>query len=118
MSDDGSAEMGRLARDIADMPIKLRPITKAIMQKTAADIQAGAQARAPVDTGALRNSISRETRDRGNEYAVEIGPTVNYAGYVEHGTSRQRAQPYLRPATDAALPGMTEALRQAGGEVL
>lgn len=48
----------------------------------------------PVDTGRLRNSITHETDDN----AVYIGTNVEYAPYVELGTSRTREQPYLRPA--------------------
>ena len=48
----------------------------------------------PVDTGNLRNSITH-TRDKSAAY---IGTNVEYAPYVEMGTSRTRAQPFLRPA--------------------
>lgn len=48
----------------------------------------------PVDTGRLRNSITH-TDDGEFEY---IGTNVEYAPYVELGTSRTRAQPYLKPA--------------------
>lgn len=48
----------------------------------------------PVDTGRLRNSITH-TDDGEAEY---IGTNVEYAPYVELGTSRTRAQPYLKPA--------------------
>lgn len=51
---------------------------------------------APVDTGRLRNSITYAV-DTG-EKAVYIGTNVEYAPYVELGTSRQKAQPFLRPA--------------------
>lgn len=53
-----------------------------------------AKAKCPVDTGNLRNSITH-TSDSESAY---IGTDVFYSGYVELGTSRQRAQPYLRPA--------------------
>lgn len=49
----------------------------------------------PVDTGRLRNSITHAME--GSE-AVVIGTNVEYGPYVELGTSRQKAQPYLRPA--------------------
>lgn len=55
-----------------------------------------AQDRAPVDTGRLRNSIDYEVDS--SEDAVYVGTDVNYSGYVELGTSRQKPQPYLRPA--------------------
>lgn len=32
--------------------------------------------------------------------SVRIGTNVEYAGYVEYGTSRSRAYPCLRPAVD------------------
>lgn len=50
----------------------------------------------PVDTGRLRNSITHVI-DAG-EQAVYVGTNVEYAPYVELGTSRQKAQPFLRPA--------------------
>lgn len=48
----------------------------------------------PVDTGNLRNSITH-TRDESSAY---IGTNVEYGPYVELGTSKQKAQPYLKPA--------------------
>jgi HK97 gp10 family phage protein len=52
----------------------------------------------PVDTGRLRNSITHEVDM--SEQAAIIGSNVEYAAYVELGTSRQKAQPYLRPAAE------------------
>lgn len=50
----------------------------------------------PVDTGRLRNSITNAV-DMG-EQTVYIGTNVEYAAFVELGTSRMRARPYLGPA--------------------
>lgn len=50
----------------------------------------------PVDTGRLQNSLTYEV-DTSNK-AVIIGSGVEYAPYVEQGTSKQKAKPYLRPA--------------------
>lgn len=55
-----------------------------------------AQMKCPVDTGNLRGSITHEVSE--GEKAVYIGTNVEYAPYVELGTSKQKAQPYLRPA--------------------
>lgn len=52
---------------------------------------------APVDTGRLRNSITHAQED---ENTVAIGTAVEYAAYVELGTQRTAAQPYLRPAIE------------------
>lgn len=59
-----------------------------------ASAEGHAKAICPVDTGRLRNSI---THTEDGTYAY-IGTNVEYAPYVELGTSRQKAQPYLRPA--------------------
>ena len=48
----------------------------------------------PVDTGRLRNSITHAVDDS----AAYIGTNVDYAVYVEMGTVRTPAQPYLKPA--------------------
>ena len=48
----------------------------------------------PVDTGNLRNSITH-TEDRQYSY---IGTNVYYGKYVELGTHRAVAQPFLKPA--------------------
>ena len=55
-----------------------------------------AQGLCPVDTGRLRNSITHAID--GDEQAVYIGTNVEYAPYVELGTSKQDAQPFLTPA--------------------
>lgn len=51
----------------------------------------------PVDTGNLRNSISHAQQD---DNTVVIGTNVEYAPYVELGTVRMAARPYLRPAAE------------------
>lgn len=53
-----------------------------------------AQDLCPVDTGNLRNSITHTA----DEEAAYIGTNVEYAPYVELGTRRAAAQPFLKPA--------------------
>ena len=48
----------------------------------------------PVDTGRLRNSITHTTE----ENTAYVGTNVEYAPYVEMGTTRTRAQPFIKPA--------------------
>lgn len=49
----------------------------------------------PVDTGRLKSSIQISNLTK---VSAEVGTNVEYAPYVEFGTNKQRAQPYLRPA--------------------
>ena len=52
----------------------------------------------PVDTGRLRNSITHDVEM--SEQAAYIGSNVEYAAYVELGTSKMAPRPYLRPAAE------------------
>jgi len=85
-----------------------------IMRKGANDIQAAGQARAPVDTGFLKNSITSQVRSAGGSvgigFAIEVGPTAEYGGFVENGTSTMGPQPYMGPAFDVVVPGIVSAL--------
>lgn len=50
----------------------------------------------PWKTGRLRNSITNYVE--GN--AAYVGTNVEYAPFVEEGTSRRKATPFLRPAAE------------------
>ena len=84
----------------------------AATRKAGADITRDAKTLAPVDTGNLRASIGMETTGdgRAGSMTVSIGPTAHYGAYVEQGTSRMAAQPYLAPATQRHVPGWRAAL--------
>ena len=101
-----------------------------VMKKLAFDVEAKAKMKAPVLTGALRNSIYTETKS-GGDYAnasgnamgaawgeggriseteqlpkpegnivANVGPCVEYAAYVELGTSKKAARAFLVPAVE------------------
>lgn len=96
--------------DLAGQAGKIAAMGAAVVQKSAYDVQRGAMARCPVDTGNLRASISMEFRGGGASVEAEIGPTASYGGYVEDGTSRMAPQPYMGPATDAVEPKFLAAI--------
>lgn len=63
-----------------------------------------ATAIAPVDTGTLARSIEMFVGEDGSGHLeVMVGSSLRYAGFVEFGTSRTPAQPYLRPALDQVV---------------
>jgi HK97 gp10 family phage protein len=64
-----------------------------------------------VRTGRLRNSISYGVDT--DEPAVYIGSNVEYAPYVELGTSKMRARPYLKPAVENYAGEYKDLLEQA-----
>lgn len=109
-----TSELRRLSADLGKADAKVTELASKAIAKTALDIEADAKALAPVDTGLLKNSISSDIKP----LSAEIGPTTHYAGYVEHGTSRMAAQPYMGPAFDRRAPGLEKALGQIGGKIL
>lgn len=81
---DHSDEVRRAFQDATDRAL----------EKIGLTAEGYAKKLAPVDTGRLRNSISHAV-DSNDAY---IGTNVEYAAYVELGTRKSRAQPYLIPA--------------------
>lgn len=96
------------------------PAVRASVEAAAQLIVLEAQAICPVDTGALRDSISAgEPVDTDTTSVAKITAGASYAGYVEYGTGIRgaespgagpypydpnwpgmKAQPYMRPALD------------------
>lgn len=69
-----------------------------------------ARQQCPVDTGRLRASIAHQVLP--GEQTVHIGTDVPYAPYVELGTSRSAAQPFLRPSVTEHTVVYRDILRQ------
>jgi HK97 gp10 family phage protein len=53
-------------------------------------------------TGNLENSIQRESYVEDGIAIGEVGPTADYAIYLEYGTRKMKAQPYMKPGYDNA----------------
>lgn len=64
-------------------------------------IVSAAQRIVPVDTGELHDSIHSEVSSEG----MFVVADTDYAAYVEQGTSKMAAQPYLRPALSTRING-------------
>lgn len=56
----------------------------------------------PVDTGALKQSLTLEVDKQGTSTVATIGSSLEYAPHVEFGTVYQTPQPYLNPALRTA----------------
>ena len=64
-------------------------------------IEGETKVRCPVLTGNLKGSYTRQVELRDDK--VVIGSPVEYAPYVEKGTSRSAKQPHLTPAAEENL---------------
>lgn len=82
--------------DYLNIDNSIVPELRTIVKNNGIQLTQGAQKRSPVDTGALRRSI-RLSLENGNLKAV-VKTNVHYAKFVEYGTIRQKAQPFMRPS--------------------
>lgn len=76
------------------------PVAKGLTRATVR-IERDAKRMCPVDTGRLRSSIGRALDRDARGLVGVVGTDVDYAAFVELGTSRAGAQPFLRPALAA-----------------
>lgn len=103
-----------LASDLAMAAGRIEPEAKPVVERTGLQVQGTAQVLVPVDTGLLKSSIELDT----DRLSFVVGSGVEYAGYVEYGTSEMSPQPYLNPALDQHLPGFDQAIANTAVEVL
>lgn len=116
-------ENGDLRRLSADIGAAAGPRVQAraglVVRKTAMDIVRDGKAIAhqvfsSEATGATANSIHAS----GSGLEMEIGPTTYYAWFVENGTSRMAAKPFMGPAADRNEEPFVTAMGQLGEEAL
>ncbi len=108
-------ERDRRAAQFEALAATAPALVVAATKATVLGIEADAKALAAVDTGYMRGSISSEFRGSGASFYGVVGPSASYARYVEEGTSRMAAQPFMRPATDRRIPGYVAALEAIAG---
>ena len=76
-------------------------VLQKILLETMLALEGHAKRLAPVDTGRLRASIHTFPTKPSNVITVSDG--VSYGAFQEYGTSKMKAQPFIRPARDIAL---------------
>jgi HK97 gp10 family phage protein len=98
-----------VSNDIPRLPAELRGAVADQVARSSYEVQARAQAVIPVKTGTLRRSI-HVVFEQGGLRGI-IGPSVDYGVFVELGTRRMAARPYMRPAAAFVLPRFGAALK-------
>jgi len=101
------------------------------LERIAEIIRDEARILCPVETGSLQQSIRAFKREglgalcsvgvsAGNASVVnpKTGRTVDYARYVEYGTSRRAAKPFLRPALATVKPFIRAMIQEAWRKAL
>ena len=77
----------------------IRDRATSLLDNIGATIAEEARRLCPVDTGQLKASIGYIVRP--SDMTVQVYADKSYAIFVEYGTSRMAAQPFLRPAIAA-----------------
>ena len=105
---------GKVVRTMAEnYPEKLKIVTRKFLPDAAFVVESAAKRNAPIDTGLLRARIMSDVR---GDDAV-ISSMVKYSAYIEYGTKRMKAQPFMRPALDKNRMKLTVLFRKIMGQV-
>lgn len=107
-----------LAADLRKAGPDVGKKARLVVKTTALKVVRSAQLKAPVDTGATKNSISATFGGNAYVSTAVIGPTTHYAPYLEFGTARMSPRPFMGPALDQHTETFTQAMTQLGGEIL
>lgn len=101
----------RMVRKIANKSKQARIATNRELDLSSKRIERMAKTKAPVDTGALKNTIFSA---KAGKLTYKVTAPQHYAIYVEKGTRnrKMRAQPFLKPALDAERPKLISNLRK------
>jgi len=87
--------IANLQQAMKEFPEIVREELGKAVQELSLLIEAKAKELCPVDTGLLRSSITPVVESWAAAY---VGTNTGYAPYVEFGTKKMAAQPFLEPA--------------------
>jgi len=89
--------------------VKVTPAVRQAVQDSVDLVVDEAKSIAPVDTGYMRDHISGTVTDGEKTILGTVVSEAFYSGFVEFGTYKMEAQPFMRPALDT----LREQIRQA-----
>ena len=107
MSISVSVDTTKLNEIIAKLPGNRDKIVKAV----AFEVLREAQQKAPVDTGALRANADVNTKYAGDGI-MSVEFYQEYAPYVELGTYKMAARPFLKPAVEAGEKKLVSLIKE------
>lgn len=103
----------KMTKNFKAAKLKMAENQMRALEEIGITITAEAQARAPVDSGRLRRDISHAVGDG----EVQIGTNVEYATAVEMGTSKMKAQPFLKDSFIQNTDAIQKIVSKVMGEI-
>jgi HK97 gp10 family phage protein len=98
------------------VPYEARVVLSDVIAKTTFAVKQRAIVLVPKDTGQLRTAITSSSR--GLYGRVEVrDPASYYWRFLEYGTVRMAARPFVRPAAELETNDFTERVRRAGQQL-
>ena len=91
--------LSNLIKDLERIPKELDDQLDKVVSGNAAELEKNAKKIVPVDSGKLKQSIGKNKIDN-KEWEVKTNTTglATYGVYVEYGTSKMSAQPFMFPS--------------------
>ena len=96
-------------RRLQELSAELQTKVRQVVLIAAHNTERRAKELVPVDTGDTKNSI--EVRPGPGDMEAEVGPTTDYAPFLEFGTRRMAARPFMVPAAEAERGPFMAALK-------
>ncbi len=121
----GLKEFRKMCLDLA--PREARNLARSTVHGVAGQIRKEMRKRAPKDDGDLRKAIKTKRRRMQGDVAIsdvriEHGATAKYSAFywhfVEFGTIKRSAQPFIRPTVDFIQPQLPDIFRDEFGKRL
>lgn len=119
---EGMDELKAKLTDV--LPREARNILRRTTLKIASDVRDKVRQRSPVDTGNLKRSI-KSKRDKGTPTNITSSVYVDRSGgksgkgyhyhFVEFGTVKMPAQPFIVPTVEEMRPSLSEEYRKEFG---
>ncbi|MGT2895907.1 HK97-gp10 family putative phage morphogenesis protein [Streptococcus entericus] len=103
----------RLVRQMAYKSKQAQVATEKELERSSLRIERSAKVNAPVKKGVLRNTIFSI---KAGKLTYKVTAPQHYAIYVEKGTRKMRAKPFMAPAIDAERPKLINNLRKIYGK--
>ncbi|QBX15142.1 hypothetical protein Javan173_0013 [Streptococcus phage Javan173] len=102
-----------MVRQMAYKSKQAQVATEKELERSSLRIERSAKVNAPVKKGVLRNTIFSI---KAGKLTYKVTAPQHYAIYVEKGTRKMRAKPFMAPAIDAERPKLINNLRKIYGK--